>query len=175
MTTATQMLTLEHKNIIKVIDALKRECDAIEKGKSIDKEFFSKSIDFIKGYADHFHHAKEEDILFIELNKDDVKMHCNPTGQMLHEHDIGREFVMNLEKAVKENNSKKVVENAVGYANLLEEHIMKEDKILYPMADEALSEKTQKEMLGKFNKIEKDSSKEKDKYLAFIKEAEKRK
>ena len=165
----TKILSEEHKNIIKIIGALNKECDSLESGKPLDKEFFIKAVDFIKNYADKFHHAKEEDILFKEFNKS--RSHCNPTEQMLYEHDLGRNFVKGMEQASKENNKEKLMENARGYSQLLQEHIYKEDNILYPMADEALNEKTQKSMLEKFKKLEKN----KEKYLSVLKYFEKRK
>ena len=93
MEQTTKILVDEHKNILKLADALERECNAINKGKNIDENFFKKAVDFIRNYADKFHHAKEEDILFAELNKNSAAMHCNPIEQMLYEHDLGREFV----------------------------------------------------------------------------------
>ncbi|MEK6816956.1 MAG: hemerythrin domain-containing protein, partial [Nanoarchaeota archaeon] len=65
---ATEILSEEHRHILKVIDAIEEECKALEAGKSLDKKFFLDAIDFIRNYADKFHHAKEEDILFEELN-----------------------------------------------------------------------------------------------------------
>lgn len=170
MKTALQILADEHKNILKVIDALLKECDSLETGGEINKNFFKKAIYFIKGYADEFHHAKEEDILFIELCKDEVQMHCNPTQQMLHEHELGRNFINGLEMGVKEDNKEKVIENARGYAYLLKDHIFKEDNILYPMADQSLSANVKNDMLKKFEQIEQKSNKEKNEYLLFIKE-----
>ena len=67
MKTALQMLSNEHQNILKVVDALLKECNTLELDKPINNDFFLKSIDFIKNYADKFHHAKEEDILFQEF------------------------------------------------------------------------------------------------------------
>ena len=58
----TTILSEEHKHILSVIDALSKERKNLESGKELDKDFFSKAIDFIKNYADKFHHAKEEDI-----------------------------------------------------------------------------------------------------------------
>src|SRR3989338_6823399 len=165
----TKILSEEHKNIIKIIGALNKECDSLESGKQLDKEFFKKAVDFIKNYADKFHHAKEEDILFKEFNKS--QSHCNPTEQMLYEHDLGRNFVKGMEQALKENNKEKLMENARVYSQLLQEHIYKEDNILYPMADEALNEKTQKSILEKFKKLEKN----KEKHLSVLKYFEKRK
>jgi len=172
MTSKTsKILMKEHENILKVIENLENECNNIETGKEINKKFFEKAIDFIRNYADKFHHAKEEDILFKEFDKsaEEGCTHCNPTKQMLSEHDEGRRFVKGIEQGVKENNKNKVIENARGYCMLLREHIYKEDNILYPMADETLSEKVKNDMFSKFEKIEKERRKDKEKYLAFVK------
>ena len=169
MVKAIEMLVEEHKNILRVTEAIERECEQISSGKTVNEDFFTKVIDFIRNYADKLHHAKEEDILFKEFNKS--QSHCNPTEQMLYEHDLGRNFVKGMEQASKENNKEKLMENARGYSQLLQEHIYKEDNILYPMADEALNEKTQKSMLEKFKKLEKN----KEKHLSVLKYFEKRK
>ena len=149
----TKILSDEHKNILKFIETLKKECERLNAGVPIDKGFFAKAVDFIKNYADKFHHAKEEDILFIELDKRKEQMHCSPMDQMRHEHDLGRGFVRGLEGALISGDKNKIIENARGYAELLEDHIYKEDNILYPMADEVLDDAAQKEMLEKFAKI----------------------
>ncbi len=174
MNTPTKILSDEHKNILKVIDALLKECDGLESGKGLNKDFFKKTIEFIRGYADKFHHAKEEDILFVELCKDTVQMHCNPTQQMLHEHDLGRDYVKNMEKGLAENNREKLIENAHGYSRLLQDHIYKEDNILYPMADEALSQEIKKDILVKFEKVEKKFKIENQKYFSFINDLSKK-
>ena len=149
----TTILSEEHKNILKVIGAVLKQCDGIEAGKDLDKDFFAKAVDFIRNYADKFHHSKEEDILFLELNKDGVLDHCNPIEQMLHEHNLGRGFVKGLVEAVEKGDKVEAVKNARGYCDLLQEHIFKEDNILYPMADEALGETAQKSISEKFAKI----------------------
>jgi len=170
----TEMLANEHEHILKVVNALIRECS--KDTQNINKEFFEGAIDFIRNYADKFHHAKEEDILFKELCRDDVQMHCNPTEQMLYEHDLGRGFVKGMSYGIKENNRKKVVDNALSYANLLQEHIYKENNILYSMADEALDEKTQKKMLQMFKKAEAERFAKgvKEKYIELASEFERR-
>jgi hemerythrin-like domain-containing protein len=155
MLTPTQILKEEHQKILSEIGELEKECSELNAGGEIDKDFFIKKIDFIRDYADKFHHAKEEDILFTELCKDGVLAHCNPIPQMLHEHDVGRSFVAGLQEGLEQNNKDKIIENALGYANLLKEHIFKEDNILYPMADEALSEEKQAEILKKFEEKDK--------------------
>ena len=153
MKKATEILSDEHENILKFIEALKRKCDRLGAGAEIDKDFFRKVIDFIRNYADKFHHAKEEDILFKELDRRQEQMHCSPMDQMRHEHDLGWGFVRGLEEALISGDKNKIIENARDYAELLEDHIYKEDNILYPMADEVLDEVAQKEILRKFQEI----------------------
>jgi hemerythrin-like domain-containing protein len=170
MTTALEILYSEHQHILKVVDVLTRECDGLDSGKDVDIDFFKEVIEFVRNYADKFHHAKEEDILFVEFNKDGVETHCNPVGQMLIEHDLGRNFIKELEIGVGEKNKEKIVENARGYAQLLQEHIFKEDSILYPMADEALNEEVKKEILDRFLEVEKTNLEDKEKFLEFVKD-----
>ena len=178
MEKATTILSEEHKHILKVIDSITKECEKIENENNIKKEFFNKAIDFIKNYADKFHHVKEENILFKELCKEEVegKMHCNPTQQMLHEHTIGREFVKGMIQSLEENNKKKLLENAIGYTNLLQDHIFKEDNILYPMADEVLTEEKQEEILVACEKAEKELFEKgtKEKYIELAEELSKK-
>tara|TARA_Y100000034_G_scaffold46233_1_gene56879 strand:- start:24347 stop:24862 length:516 start_codon:yes stop_codon:yes gene_type:complete len=167
----TKILVDEHKNILKLTEFIEKEC---ESEKDIDKDFFIKAIYFIKNYADKFHHAKEEDILFVELCKDEVQMHCNPIDQMLSEHDLGRNFIKETEIGIKENNNEKIIENAMNYVNLIKEHIYKEDNILYPMSDEVLDKKTQKDILDRFSKADKIKDKDKKKCLLIVNELKKR-
>ncbi len=175
MNAPTEILADEHKNIIIVIDALDRECDALVSGKELDKNFIEKAIDFFRNYADKFHHAKEEEILFKELRRNSDKIDCEPTVQMEYEHELGRNFIKQMEEGLNENNKRKLVENARRYIQLLQEHIFKEDNILFPMADSALDNKAQKLMSLKFKQIEQErfGDKIKSKYLLFAKELEK--
>tara|TARA_Y100000310_G_C20687229_1_gene819856 strand:- start:644 stop:1177 length:534 start_codon:yes stop_codon:yes gene_type:complete len=167
---SSKILSNEHKNILKVIGSLEKEHNHIESGKKIDKDFFEKIIDFIRNYADKFHHAKEEDILFKEFSKcvDEGRVHCNPTEQMLYEHDLGRNFVKGMEQGVNEDNREKVIKNIKGYSELLKEHIYKEDSILYPMADEALDKKVKDLVLKKFERVERERKEDNEKYLKIV-------
>ncbi len=167
----TKEMIEEHKKIVKVADALTKEAELLIEGKSINTDFFEKATDFIVNYADKFHHAKEEDLLFKEFTKaaEEGCAHCNPVEQMLHEHNLGRGFVKAMKEAIKNNDKKKLAENALSYSSLIKEHIFKEDNILYPMAEESLNEKTKKSLSEKFKKINKQTQ---ERVRAFIKFSE---
>jgi len=146
MNNITRILSEEHQVILKVIDAAFRECNDIEQGKALDVSFFEKTIDFIRYYADKFHHAKEEEILFIAMIENSDQMHCNPIPVMLHEHSESRELVKEMEEAIAENNLEKLIDSTRAYGLLLQQHIYKEDNVLYPMAEQGLND-AQKEVI----------------------------
>lgn len=83
-----------------------------------------------------------------------------PVAVMLHEHTQGRSFVKgiadNLE-LYKEGDKAALVEiyiNMLGYADLLSNHIKKENNILFRMADKVLSDPEQEKLLKQFETIE---------------------
>ena len=149
---ATENLMKEHQLILKYVDLMERYA---EFGlKNLNGPFlFEKAgcfIQFIHEFADDFHHAKEEDILFRYLDVPGVLTHCNPVPQMLFEHNKAREFVRNMENALQTKDINMLVLNAEQYAKLLKEHIYKEDNILYPMAERGLSDDAKSSLLREY-------------------------
>src|SRR3989338_6517031 len=122
------------------------------------------SVDFIRSYADKYHHAKEEDILFkyFDQNLDIVKT-------MLTDHETGRSHVRCVVEGVKKEDKAAVAEHLNGYKGLLTEHIKKEDEILYPWMDRGLTVSQIGEVYQKFNEANKKKGEEAPKgYEKFI-------
>lgn len=169
MSKVVDILMKEHQFIAKVVEAVINEADKLEAGEKINELFFEQAIDFIVNYADKFHHSKEEDILFKTMCSDPGAMHCNPTEQMLYEHKIGRENVLKMKQGLADKNKKMLIEGAYGYGYLLRDHIVKEDSILYPMAEDIVGEKEMKQMAVSFEAVKNNNfSKNYDnKYIKF--------
>lgn len=149
----TSVLMDEHRNILKVIGIIFEKCSQMEISRKMNSEFFKEVIDFIRNYADGFHHVKEEDILFRKMLQNLDNMHCNPIPVMLNEHDAGREYVKGMIKAVETNNLAAAIENARGYGMLLRNHIYKEDNVLYPMAEESLDNSQKSEVNTAYSQV----------------------
>jgi len=164
----TKILSEEHQHILKLVELLEKECS--NPAKEVSDSFFLRVIQFIKKYADQFHHRKEEDILFVELNQKAETMHCNPTYQMLHEHDLGRQMVREMEEGIKTKDKGRVLNGAKGYSQLIKEHIYKEDNILYPMAEETLGEKEKKELSQRFMEADQKNKRLKEEGLEILNE-----
>lgn len=141
---ATQTLMDEHRVIERVLTALEIAAGRLEQGEEIRPAFFTNAALFIKNFADGCHHHKEEGILFIAMNEAGMSSESGPLAVMLAEHVQGREFTAAMREAAEawEKGNQRargaVVQNALGYVTLLRHHIQKEDKILFPMAGQAI-------------------------------------
>jgi hemerythrin-like domain-containing protein len=145
-TDVTTVMVEEHKLILRMIALLEKNVELLEAGRFTDWNFFLDGVDFIRHYADRFHHAKEEDVLFQALVKNGMPEQNSPVAAMLMAHDQGRAFVRGMEQAAQRALAGEpapvaaIAENARGYIALLRDHIDKEDTILYPLAERILPE-----------------------------------
>jgi len=149
----------EHRVIermLKVLTVVAEQAKAVE----IDGETFEKAIDFIRNFADNFHHAKEEGELFPLIESKGIPKDSGPIGMMLQEHDVGRNYVKDMDdslqkyKAGDKSQATTISRNALGYVTLLAEHIMKEDNILYPMGNRVISDQERIFLVRRFKEIE---------------------
>jgi hemerythrin-like domain-containing protein len=146
---ATTVLRREHDHILSMIACLRVACAAAETTGRFDAETFRTGIDFIRGYADAWHHAKEENHLFPALVAEGMPEDSGPVAVMLHEHVLGRTYAKriasHLDDAISGDDAARstVLRSTLAYAELLIGHIAKENGILFNMADQILSPETQ--------------------------------
>jgi hemerythrin-like domain-containing protein len=154
----TDDLVNEHRVIERVLDILTIASNRFEKGQDVDPELFVGVVDFLKIFADKCHHTKEEKLLFVKLIEKGVSGEVGPIAVLMREHQDGRAHVRSLDKLSKEKMSKTTREGLVkssrAYVDLLSKHIQKEDKVLYPLANQVLDEEDQKELEKGFERVE---------------------
>lgn len=158
--TPTETLKHEHQVTLMVLDAAQREARSIEATGKVSAKRVGKLVEFFQNFADRCHHSKEEDQLFVRMERRGVPVEGGPISVMLLEHDEGRRHVAAIAKAVSAaaaGNGSAVAtvrQNLLAYAELLRRHIEKEDNILYPMADQILTAEDQQELAEAFERIE---------------------
>lgn len=173
-TNVTQVMVDEHQLILRMIALVEHNTVLMEQGKFRNWQFFLDAVDFIRNYADRFHHAKEEDVLFIELINNGMPEKQSPIEAMHLEHDQGRAFVRDLEEAAQKalagapGQTPLIAENAKGYAALLRGHIDKEDHILYPLAERVLPEEVRDGMLQSYARAEAKTPGLEEKYRLLV-------
>ncbi|OGZ37563.1 MAG: hypothetical protein A3A94_03300 [Candidatus Portnoybacteria bacterium RIFCSPLOWO2_01_FULL_43_11] len=143
-------LKADHEKILEELGLLEKAV----KESAVDKKQVENFLRFTGTFAEPHHH-KEEEVLFPELEKKGVPNEGGPIGMMLMEHATKREYVKNLKKALDENNEDEMKKNALAIVSLLGEHIFKENNILYPMAEDVLSEDDMSRLSHKCREIEK--------------------
>lgn len=135
MANPLEVLRTEHVIIESGLRALSGMCLRLNRGERVPPEAFSTLLDFIRAFADDFHHAKEESFLFPTLEAHGLPREGGPLGVMLYEHDRGWQLTAELAEAVAayQNNepeaSRKVIDTAYCYTELLSAHIHKENNI----------------------------------------------
>jgi len=152
----TEILKEEHKVIKLMLKIIDKVCDKLEKKQKVDKDDLKSIIEFIRIFADKCHHGKEEDRLFPKMEEYGVPREGGPIGVMLQEYELGRSYVRNASSALEKDNYSEFVENIRNYVELLEQHIDKEDNILYMIADMHIPEKEQKKLVEEFERFEKE-------------------
>ena len=156
---ATQQLKDEHEGVKIMLRILEKICEKLETAGSIDKEHFDGILEFLKVFVDKCHHGKEEELLFPALEAAGIPKY-GPIGVMLHEHQVGRNYVKAMSEAFagyklgNKSLSQVILHNAQDYISLLNDHIVKENNILFVIADNRLSEQKQDELFEGFEKIE---------------------
>jgi hemerythrin-like domain-containing protein len=169
-------LVKEHmliKRWLALVPALCEELSAasLEDGRNIaDLENSVKDgLAFIRQYADKFHHAKEEDILFKYFDSD------APIIQAMNkEHTIARGYVKTIDSALAQKDYAQVVETFKLYQALLQEHIKKEDELLYPWMDRQLTTKQVGELYNQFTSLDTSSAEMAKREEEFVKQMEAR-
>lgn len=169
------LLIEEHKNISRMLVVIRKVCFKLIETKEIDYDDFYNIINFIKNFADNHHHKKEEIFLFNRMVE-----HLGEAGKnaithgMLVEHDLGRLYIKNLEEALKnlkdgnEEAKLDVIANAISYATLLENHIHKEDNVIFSFAKRKLSEDILKAVNEECYKYEKENSHTREENIGIL-------
>ena len=158
--TPTEDLINEHKALKVMLSIMSKIAEDIIANKIFYIEDVEKIVDFLQTFADKCHHGKEETSLFPALVLAGIQKENGPIGVMLQEHTLGRGYIKELIRGLENCklgdtcSGKLIAANLTNYVNLLQNHIHKEENVLFPMANKTLSEQKQKEISEQFEKIE---------------------
>lgn len=144
--TPTRILRDQHKNILKLADVLQEVLLHEPAPGQLDYGALEDCVAFIRLYADALHHGKEEDLLFPELESQGMSRQGGPLAVMLYEHEQGRALCKAMAAAIPPARDgdraarDRLVNASMGYVELIRGHILKEDNILFDMADQMIGE-----------------------------------
>jgi hemerythrin-like domain-containing protein len=157
---AIEVLMNEHRLIEQVLGSLEAFAAEVEGGLAPERPLLADYGMFFRDFADACHHGKEEDILFQRMVERGFSRETGPVAVMLHEHRVGRGHVTVLREAgggtgpLAAMETQLVLEHAGAFIPLLRAHILKEDRILYPMAVRLLTGPEMEAMETEFEALE---------------------
>ena len=146
--------------IEQVLNCLERMVDESGARGRLEAEPASSAVEFFRMFADRCHHGKEEVHLFPAMEAKGFPREGGPTGVMLHEHKRGRGHVRAMDEAIagaaagEAEALSRFRRHGLAYAELLRQHIEKEDHCLFTMANQAFSHREQEELLAIFERVE---------------------
>lgn len=159
----------EHKLIKRWVALIPRVLENLDLGSEEGRQVITEGLDFIRNYADKYHHSKEEEILFkyFDENLDIINV-------MHADHETARAHVRSVLEGLDERNAKKIREHLNAYRELLTEHIKKEDEILYPWMDRNLADTQVGNLFSQFAETDKAFGDSPHRHEEFIIAMEKR-
>ncbi len=140
-----EILADEHGLIRQALDNCRLARQKMEDGDNPPVEFFEKMVDFARTFVDKRHHFKEEYLMFGRLAEKHQSELDAEIEALRHQHDHGREFVSEMANALDGYSKGKdaqvtiMLENLASYTTMLRHHIIREDRVFYPMVQESLS------------------------------------
>ncbi len=154
------ILMEEHRLIESALGSLETCALEVDGGLALERAIARDYAEFLKGFADAWHHGKEEDILFRRMVERGFSAESGPVAVMLHEPREGRALVGRIaavgaaDGAVSDSERATFLAASRGFVPLLRQHIQKEDNILYPMSERVLSAAEFETMLSDFEAFE---------------------
>jgi hemerythrin-like domain-containing protein len=143
----TDVLREEHALILRALDMLEVAAVRTAAGGPVEGGWWGQALEWLRGFADRNHHAKEEVLLFPALEQAGIPNAGGPIGVMLREHTEGRALIAAMETGPDRAAS------ARAYVGLLRAHIDKENGVLFPLADTVLGDDTRVALARDFAEV----------------------
>ena len=153
---ATEILMEEHRVIERVLYALEKAAGRLKRGEDVYLRFFIGTSVFIRDFADNCHHKKEEKVLLPALIENGLSRDSGPIAAMLAEHEEARHLTQRLRQVTEKLQAgdtrarELVIQCCMEYVKLLREHISKEEKVLFPIADKFIPADQQDQIIKTF-------------------------
>jgi hemerythrin-like domain-containing protein len=162
-----QKLVDEHKLIKRLISQIPPIIKSLDLETEEGRQRVLDAVDFIRSYADSFHHAKEEDRLFKYFDED-----AEILKAMHEDHRNARSRVKRIVEGVERGDRESVIENLGAYRELLTDHIRKEDDILYPWMDRNITTTQVGQLFSSFHEVDESFGDAPTRYEEFVRTLE---
>ena len=142
--TFSELLIQEHALIRRALAVLEKMTENAENGVPAGKHDVNALLIFLHYFADAYHQGKEEDVLFplLRQSQSTLRMEDRMRSQLealLREHNEERSLIERTQLTLFSENTSGFIENARKLKQILSEHALKEEQVLFPMAEKILT------------------------------------
>ena len=160
MTAITQLQT-EHEQISVACTVLEKLADELLNGRLIDTLDAEELVEYFSVYADQCHHSKEEALLFPLISQLSSASESSRISVMLYEHTHGRGYISAMNRSITMVNTQTQAAQAFttaayGCSKLLQNHMIKEELLVYSVAENLLSQQQHLELSQQIAEFEVD-------------------
>ena len=118
-------------------------------------------IVFLRGFADEFHHYKEEIGLFPEMSKKHEMLEGGILREMFDNHEEFREMLRNIESRLDHKEYEKAQKQLETYVNMLLDHIAVENDEVFQIAETLFNESELENIGFRFQDVDREIGEEK--------------
>jgi regulator of cell morphogenesis and NO signaling len=155
-----QQLKSEHPPLLKVLDELLDLCVKIENGEQMSENFGRLRPAVVDFLAELDPHSEREEGVLFEMMAAYIGREMGPIAVMEYEHDQAKRFIgtflHNTKNGTEGFSKEHMIKNAelIKNANYtLVSHFSKEESILFPMAENMLTEEEKQELAARIKRI----------------------
>ena len=148
----SELLIKEHEPIRRAIAVLRRMTQDAEHGVRIDRHDVNALLIFLHYFADACHQAKEESILFPALMRSRAAIRVEggvrkQVKDLSDEHGAERSLIEKAQLALFSEDPIEFIATARKLTEVLSEHALKEEQVLFPIAEKILTPEEANELV----------------------------
>lgn len=149
-----EMLRAEHRVLSTLLDCLHAVVLELREHRRLEFGTAHELVDMLDEFAERFHHGKEERLLFGVVAAYGLPREAGALSVMAEEHDLGRLAFARMRDALTAASSgapralPAFERAAEDYLSMLRSHLLKEDRVIFPLVDALLTEDTRLKLRG---------------------------
>jgi len=153
-TKCTRILMEEHKTILRALNVLNAMAAQAESGEVPARGDVHTLLEFLRTFGDDLHQGKEEAVLFPIFTSACTKSEFESVSHLIFEHNQERSLIEGMEDALLTNSRADFIYFAKRLVETLENHIYKEDHILFELIDRTLSPREDERAVAGFQEMD---------------------
>ena len=165
MNKTIEMLFDEHSAITSAVGVTDSLNTLRQQNPSAYKAMVRKMVAFLKGYADEYHHYKEEVILFPEMSKKNELLGDGIIKEMTDNHQEFRRMIKLIETSLNEGEFEIAQKTLEKYVNMLLDHIAVENEEVFQAAESLFTDAELENIGFRFQDIDRELGNEKKESL----------